>query len=167
MDSALLVEEAKLGCLTAMLLGLDRRQRLAYVLADLLGTPSSTAAALMEVSPANHRQILSRARRALHSFMEGTCGLVNTSNRCRCAKRTAGFIDAGHVDPEDLRFARPEAPRLAEADTASLEALESRLDHLHREQQRQARYLEPPEPGAALLRFLEDPVVRRTLHLDG
>ncbi len=166
-DRALLVEEAKLGCLTAMLLGLDRRQRLAYVLTDLLGTPSSTAADLLDATPENYRQILSRGRRALHRFMQGTCGLVETRNRCRCANRTAGFIEAGHVDPEKIRFARPEAPRLAEVNERDLEALESRMDRLHRDQQRQAHFTEPPDPRAALTRFLEDPVVRGTLRLDG
>ena len=50
-DLGLIVEEAKLGCLTAMLLGLDRRQRLAFVLSDLLGTPTTIASELMETSP--------------------------------------------------------------------------------------------------------------------
>lgn len=165
-DRGLLVEEAKLGCLTAMLLGLDRRQRLAYVLTDLLGTPTATAAELLETTAQNYRQILSRGRRALHGFMEGTCGLVETRNRCRCAKRTAGFIEAGYVEPDNIRFARADAPRLAEVSEGDLEALESRMDRLHREQQREARFVDPPDPGMALVRFLEDPVVRGTLRLD-
>ncbi|MEM1452275.1 MAG: RNA polymerase sigma factor [Planctomycetota bacterium] len=166
-DRGILVEEAKLRCLTAMLLGLDRRQRLAFVLSDLLGTATSAAAELMETSPENYRQILSRGRRALFGFMEGTCGLVETKNRCRCAKRTAGFIEAGHVDPNDVRFTRQEDPRLASVDTGTLEALESRVDRLHREQHRQTRFLEPTDPRGALVRFLADPVVRATLRLDG
>lgn len=138
-DRGLLVEEAKLGCLTAMLLGLDRRQRLAYVLSELLGTPSAQAAELMELSAANHRQVLSRARRALHGFMDGTCGIVRTENRCRCAKKAAGFVAAGHIDPSDVRFARPGTETLESAAPADLEALESRIDHLHREQHRRTR----------------------------
>ena len=156
-DRALLVEEAKLGCLTAMLLGLDRRQRLAYVLSELLGTPTADAAELMGVSPGNFRQILSRARRALHGFMEGSCGLVKSENRCRCARRTTGFIEAGHVDPADIRHAQPGAPRLAEVTPDSLEALESRMDRLHRAQHRETRFLEPSRPRSALTAFLEDP----------
>lgn len=165
-DRALLIEEAKLACLTAMLLCLDRRQRLAYVLSDMLGTSSSTAAELLGTSQPNYRQILSRGRRALHQFMAGACGLVETQNRCRCAKKTAGAIDKGLIDPHHLRFTQPGAPRLADVDEGDLEALESRMDRLHRDQHREAHFVDPPDTSAAVIRFLEDPVVRETLRLD-
>jgi RNA polymerase sigma factor (sigma-70 family) len=40
-ETKLLVEEAKLGCITAMLMCLDRRQRLAFILGEVLGETSA------------------------------------------------------------------------------------------------------------------------------
>lgn len=34
------------------------------------------------------------------------CGLVNQANPCRCAKKTRGFLEAGHIDPENLLLTR-------------------------------------------------------------
>jgi hypothetical protein len=33
--------------------------------------------------------------------MNDKCGLVNKANPCRCAKKTRGFIQEGHVDPDN------------------------------------------------------------------
>ncbi len=70
-EAGLLVEEAKLGCITAMLMCLDRRQRLAFVLGEVFGESSEVGAAALDESPENIRQLLSRARRDLYRFMNG------------------------------------------------------------------------------------------------
>lgn len=75
-ESAAIVNETKIRCTTGMLLCLDRRQRLAFVLGDSLGVDHAVGAAVMEVSPDNFRQLLARARRDLFEFMRGHCGLV-------------------------------------------------------------------------------------------
>ncbi len=36
--------------------------------------------------------------------MNQKCGLILESNPCRCPKKTKGFIDAGWVNQEDLKF---------------------------------------------------------------
>src|SRR4029077_6739876 len=59
----LLVEEADIGCMTGMLMCLDRRQRPAFILGEIFGVASEVGAEVMEVSPENFRQLLSRARR--------------------------------------------------------------------------------------------------------
>ena len=38
--------------------------------------------------------------------MNDKCGLVNRANPCRCGRKTRGFIQAGHVDPQNLLFVR-------------------------------------------------------------
>lgn len=105
-DMQLLIAEARIGCTSGMLLCLDREQRLVYILGDIFGVSSSVGAELMEISQDNFRQRLARARRDLNNFMQDKCGLVNTANSCRCAKKTQGFIKAGHIDPKKLVFAR-------------------------------------------------------------
>ncbi len=164
-DLPLLIEEAKLGCLSAMLLCLDRRQRLVYTLVELFGASTQIAAEVMEVTPANLRQILSRARRGLYEFMEGTCGLVQSANPCRCHKKTSAFIQAGHVDPKNLRFAGADGPTVREVCPTSIELLDSKVDELHRYEQRQAPFLDPPDLAQTLRRLLGDASVREALDL--
>jgi RNA polymerase sigma factor (sigma-70 family) len=105
-DENLLVTEAMLACTSGMLLCLDREQRLAYILGAILGVNDTVAAEVLELTSENFRQRLARARRDLRNFMNDKCGLVNPANPCRCAKKTRGFIQAGHVDPENLLFVR-------------------------------------------------------------
>jgi RNA polymerase sigma factor (sigma-70 family) len=105
-DENLLVTEAMLACTSGMLLCLDREQRLAYILGAILGVNDTVAAEVLELTSENFRQRLARARRDLRNFMNNKCGLVNPANPCRCAKKTRGFIQAGHVDPENLLFVR-------------------------------------------------------------
>jgi len=105
-DVKLLVDEARIGCTSGMLLCLDREQRLVYVLGEIFGVTDRVGAELLEISRDNFRQKLARARRDLHSFMHGQCGLVNSANPCRCAKKVQGFAQAGYLNPEKLLFAR-------------------------------------------------------------
>ena len=111
-DLKLLIEEAKIGCMKGMLLCLDREQRLVYILGELLGATDQIGAEILDISPANFRQRLSRARRDLYSFMNEKCGLVRKENPCRCARKTRGFIAGGYVDPDHLKFASEHSRRI-------------------------------------------------------
>ncbi len=104
-DVKLLVDEARISCTSGMLLCLDREQRLICILSGIFGVTDKVGAELLEISRANFRQKLSRARRDLHHFMQNQCGLINKANPCRCAKKTRAFMKAGYVDPENLLFA--------------------------------------------------------------
>src|SRR5229473_5758860 len=105
-ETSLLVTETMLACTSGMLLCLDRVQRLSYILGSIFEVSDTVAAEVLEITPENFRQRLARARRDLRNFMNNKCGLVNQANPCRCAKKTRGFIQAGHVDPENLLFLR-------------------------------------------------------------
>jgi RNA polymerase sigma factor (sigma-70 family) len=105
-DVQLLVDEARIGCTSGMLLCLDREQRLIYILGEIFGVTDIVGAELLEISRENFRQKLARSRRDLHNFLHDKCGLVNEANPCRCAKKTQGFMEAGFVDPQNLLFAR-------------------------------------------------------------
>jgi RNA polymerase sigma factor (sigma-70 family) len=134
-DLALLVEEAKIGCTTGMLLCLSREQRIVYVLGAIFGVSDAVGAEILETSRDNFRQRLARARRDLHRFMQGQCGLVDEANPCRCAKKTRAFMRAGYVDPANLLFAgghvasvRQRAPQAH----AELGALDEAYAEVHR-----------------------------------
>ena len=134
-DLHLLVEESKITCTSGMLLCLSREQRLTYILGDIFGVSDAVGAELMDISRDNFRQKLSRARRDLHQFMHGQCGLVNEANPCRCAKKTQAFMRAGYVDPKNLLFATDRVTRVREVAPKvhdRLEALDAAYAEIHR-----------------------------------
>ncbi|MCP4870350.1 MAG: RNA polymerase sigma factor [Proteobacteria bacterium] len=86
-ERVLLVEEAKIVCMTGMLLCLNRDQRLAFVLGSIFGLSNTVAAEILEVQPAAFRKRLQRARGDLPSFMNNNCGLINEDNPCGAPAR--------------------------------------------------------------------------------
>ena len=153
-EAQLLVQEAKIGCTSAMLLCLDREQRLVYTLGEIFGVTDRVGAELIEISRDNFRQRLARARHDLCNFMQGKCGLVKTSNPCRCAKKTQGFIQLGYIDPRNLLFARERVTRIREvAETRSehLDALHASYADLHRDHP----FHESPNFAASLRALIE------------
>jgi RNA polymerase sigma factor (sigma-70 family) len=127
-DAQLLLRETKIGCTSAMLLCLDREQRLVYVLGEIFGVTDRVGAELLDISRDSFRQKLSRARRDLCNFMQGKCGLVNESNPCRCARKTQGFIKLGYLDPNNLLFARERIIQVREVAGKRSEQLDALFD---------------------------------------
>ncbi len=123
-----LVQESKLACMTGMLLCLDREQRLVLILGAIFELDSKVAAEILDITADNFRQKLSRARRDLSQFMNNQCGLVNPDNPCRCAKKTKGFIRAGVVDPQHLRFYDAHVQTVKEAVGQKSEDLEQWIE---------------------------------------
>jgi RNA polymerase sigma factor (sigma-70 family) len=145
----LLVEEARVGCMTGMLVCLDRRQRIAFILGEYFGVTSEVGGEVMEVSPDNFRQLLSRARRDLYQFMNEKCGLVNAANPCRCAKKTRSFMQAGYVDPDRMEFTRGRLASVEDVAPHRLNELEA-LDRKHAELFRDHAFLEAPDLASRL-----------------
>ncbi len=152
-ETALFVEEAKLGCVTAMLMCLDRRQRLAFILGEVFGETSEAGAQVMDVSPANFRQLLSRARQDLYQFMNNKCGLVNQSNPCRCARKAAGFMRNGWLDPNNRQFSKDRISEIREMAPDRLNELQG-LDRKHAELYRMQPFLAGPDLANRLREIL-------------
>lgn len=152
-ETAVIVEEARLGCMTAMLMCLDRRQRLAFILGEVLGETGEAAAAAMEVSSENFRQLLARARRDLYQFMNGKCGLVNTANPCRCARKAAGFLRNGWLDAAGRQFSRDRIATIREITPDRLDEL-GELDRRHAEIHRDQPFLAGPDLAGKLRTLL-------------
>jgi RNA polymerase sigma factor (sigma-70 family) len=155
----LLVDEARLTCTSGMLLCLEREQRVIYILGEIFHVTDAVGAELLEISPANFRQRLARARRDLHNFMNEKCGLVNPANPCRCAKKTRGFIQAGYVDPKNLLFARERVRQVRDATPRRTEALAT-LDARCADVFRNHPVHEPRDLVPALRRLLASPTFR-------
>lgn len=122
------VEELRLRCTTGMLMCFDREQRLTFILGAMFAVPHELAAEILEISVANFRVRLHRARKDLYSWMNDRCGLVNPANPCRCRNKTRALIEEGLVDPRRLVFNADFALRMEDLSKrhagAALEAVE-------------------------------------------
>ena len=164
-DVQLLIAETRIGCTSGMLLCLDREQRLIFILGGIFGVSDVVGAELLELSRDNFRQRLARARRDLQNFMQDKCGLVNTTNPCRCAKKTRGFIKAGHIDPNNLRFARERVTHVrdvAERVSAEITGLDKAYTNVYRDHP----FQNSPDFVAGLRELMKRSEFRSTLELD-
>lgn len=160
----LLVDEARLSCTLGMLLCLDRGQRLVYIIGEVLDVGDAVGGELLNISPENFRQRLSRARRDLHSFMNDKCGLVDSANPCRCAKKTRGFMQAGYVDPRNLLFARARITQVKEVVPGAVHAVAT-LDEQCARIYREHPFYEAPDIARALRCMIDSRDFRRAVDL--
>ena len=165
LDVQLIVAEARIGCTSGMLLCLDRGQRLTFILGSIFEVSDAVGAELLELSRDNFRQKLARARRDLQNFMQDKCGLVNTANPCRCAKKTRGFITAGHIDPGNLRFVEERMIYVRNV-AARIGDEISGLDAAYAEVYRDHPFQKSPDFITALRELTNRPEFRSTLELD-
>lgn len=110
----ILTEETGINCMIGTLLCLDGRQRLVFILGEIFQVSDEVGAEIVEVSPVNFRQILSRARRDLYEYLRENCSLVDPENDCKCARKTRAFIQAGFVDPAKLEFMQDHVRKIRE-----------------------------------------------------
>ena len=163
-DANLLVTEAMLACTSGMLLCLDREQRLSYILGAIFAVSDTVAAEVLEIAPDNFRQRLARARRDLRNFMNDKCGLVNQANPCRCAKKTRGFIQAGHVDPDNLLFNRERICEVRDAAPQAFETIKT-LDGKCADIYREHPFYKPPDLAQMVRQLVESPDLKRSTDL--
>ena len=162
----LLVEEAKISCMTGMLLCLDRKQRLIFTLGEIFEVSNIVGGEIMEMTAVNFRQSLSRARCDLYQFMHGQCGLVNASNPCRCPKKTKGFIEAGHVDPDLLQFVPLHLQRMMDISAGAVRTVESSMHAQYAALFREHPFLEPKSQVDWLRQLLDRGDFGQAMHLN-
>ena len=163
---SVLIEEAKVGCTLGMLLCLDPRQRLVFILGEVFGVSSEMGAELMDLSPSNFRQVLTRARRDLYNYMHERCGLINQANPCRCARKTRSFIERGYVDPQRRSFTQERLAQVAEIASDRTQELHQHLEQQHATIYREHPFLAAPDFSARLRQLINTPAFRQILLLD-
>ena len=104
LEQAEISKEMQIRCMSGMLMCLTREQRLIYLLGDTFGVNHNLGAELFEISPQNFRVKLHRARKELYNYMNDKCGLVNTSNPCRCPKKAKTLLSMGVLDKHTMQF---------------------------------------------------------------
>jgi RNA polymerase sigma factor (sigma-70 family) len=165
-EEKILVEEAKLSCMKAMLLCLDREQRLIFILGELFEFPDTVGSEVMEISRENFRIKLHRAKQQLYNFMDNKCGLINKKNPCRCARKTSAYIKLGFVDPVNLYFQKD---ALATIDKVAQEKVESYTTEVFSEYRKlfgQHPFLKAPDSLQSVQALLSSEVIRKTFNLD-
>ena len=150
----ILIEETKNNCMIGTLLCLDGRQRLVFILGEIFGVSDEVGAQIAEVTPANFRQILSRARRDLYEYLRDNCSLVNAQNTCKCARKTRAFIQAGFVLPEKLEFTQAHTRKVREVAAQRTPELMDAYMEAGASVYRNHTFFEPSEHAAILRRVL-------------
>ncbi|TRX62733.1 RNA polymerase sigma factor [Fulvivirga sp. M361] len=102
----LLEEEVKVSCTHGLLLCLNKKGRIIYILGEILEINSVEGANILEISAENFRKQLSRSREKIRNFLQSKCGLTNPQNPCRCKKKIDFLIEENMIDPKNLRFAQ-------------------------------------------------------------
>lgn len=165
-EEKLLVKEAKLSCMKGMLLCLNREQRLIYIIGEMFEFGDTIGSEIMEISKANFRVKLHRAKKQLYSFMENKCGLINKNNPCRCARKTAAFIKMGYVDPVKLHFQKN---RVNEINKIIEKRVNSHSNEITREYQKlyQEHYFqESPDELTSIKKMLSSEDLKNTFDLN-
>lgn len=144
-DVELLIEETKIGCMNAMLLCLDREQRLIFILGNIFNVNDEIASEILDITRVNYRQKLSRARKQLANFMNSKCGLMNRDNPCHCQKKTKLMIQAGHVNPDKLVFTRSRLQHIEKAAPGKIAGFEEMYETKTVELFRSHRFVNSPD----------------------
>ena len=97
-----LTKEVRIQWLSGMLLCLTKQQRLIYIIGEIFGADHTIGSEIMEISKANFRMKLSKARKDLCHFMTHQCGLVDKENPCKCNKKVKAAIDYKITDAKYL-----------------------------------------------------------------
>ncbi|HKM87451.1 MAG TPA: RNA polymerase sigma factor [Xanthobacteraceae bacterium] len=109
-ETKILAEQVMSNCVGAILLALNRDERIAYSLAEVFGFSGSECADILDIDEATFRKRLQRGRDALESYMKRSCGLVNANNACRCARQIPVHLAYDFIRPDELLARRRAAP---------------------------------------------------------
>lgn len=120
-ESNILAEELRVGCMMGMVMCLNRRERLVFILGGIFGVSDAVGSELMEISRDNFRKILSRGREKVYSHMHGVCGHINPENKCRCSLKTGAFAGMGMLNASSLRYCKPENIKVRDVITGKLD----------------------------------------------
>lgn len=96
------IRETRLTCLSGMLLCLTKEQRMIFIIGDMFRADHTIGSEIMEMSKANYRMKLSKARKDLIHFMQNKCGLIEKTNPCRCHKKVTVNLESGFIDAKNL-----------------------------------------------------------------
>lgn len=129
-DYNYLIKETRYMCLTGMLLCLEKRQRLVFILGGIFNVPSSTGGEILDITEVNFRAILSRARKKLDNFMNERCGLIKPGNPCKCAGHVKKLVASGWLDPDNPQLSRVSMEKISSIAREKAKSVEGEMSGL-------------------------------------
>lgn len=154
------IEELRISCTAGMLLCLDREQRIVYILGDMFEIDHTLGSEILGLTPGNFRIQLMRARKDLYNWMNKRCGLVNEANPCRCARKTKGYIKAGMVDPQNLKFNARYKQRIWELSGKNASAISETIEDLGKKVFQSHPLQEPVTKNRIIEEVLNNEIIR-------
>lgn len=94
--------ELKLSCTNVMLQCLDPESRCIFILGTMFQADSRIAGDILDMTPENYRQKLSRARKKMSAFLKEYCGL--TGGKCACKRRIPYAAATHRIHPEAVEY---------------------------------------------------------------
>jgi RNA polymerase sigma factor (sigma-70 family) len=158
------IEELRISCTTGMLLCLDREQRIIFILGEMFNIDHNLGSEIMGITPGNFRIKLMRVRLDFYNWMNNRCGLINKANPCRCAKKTKAFIDAGFVDPNNLKFNTRYVKRIEDLSQKQATPLVNAMEDLHRNIFKQDPFQELPTSSRIVDEVLNNDMIKLILN---
>jgi len=165
-EENVLVEEAKISCMKGMLLCLDREQRFIYIIGELFEFSDMLCSEVMGITRANFRVKLHRAKQQLYNFMNNKCGLVNLNNPCRCAKKTAGFIKLGYVDPVNIHFQKERISTIEKVAYKKVSTYENEGIGAYQKLFRNHPFVQSPDSLKTIKKLLSSKSIKEAFNLD-
>ncbi len=128
-----LAKEVRYRCLSGMIMCLTREQRLLFIVGETFGVDHNLGSELFNMSKANYRVKLHRARKELINFMQQKCGLMNPENPCRCGKKAKTMHKNGYLTEDQLFFNVGYKRRVADYVAENSEIVADLVDNKHLE----------------------------------
>lgn len=124
MTRKVMEEELKMSCTNVMLQCLDPESRCIFVLGTMFKVDSRTAGELLDMSPENYRQKLSRIRKKVGDFLDVHCGLTKTGC-CSCGRRVNYAVSQRRISPD-----RPDFTKLRPVDQETMVKYKDEMEKL-------------------------------------
>lgn len=157
------IEDLRISCTTGMLLCLDREQRVIFILGEMFNIDHNLGAEIMGITTGNFRIKLMRVRKDFYNWMNKRCGLINLANPCRCAKKTKAFIDAGIVDPNNLKFNTRYKKRIYDLAQKQATPIVNTMEDLHRNIFKQDPFQDLPSSHRIVDEVLNNDLIKQIL----
>ncbi|MCG8683476.1 MAG: sigma-70 family RNA polymerase sigma factor [Desulfobacterales bacterium] len=101
-EQDLMVQEMRIVCVQGLFQCLDRHHRIAYILSATMDVTGPEGAAILDITPANFRKRVSRARKRIQDFLVHNCDLFDQKNPCNCHVQAVSAVNADLMDPSEL-----------------------------------------------------------------
>jgi RNA polymerase sigma-70 factor (ECF subfamily) len=105
-----LVWELKQGCMTAVINCLSPGERVAFVLAAVLGKTEEQAAKSLGIKTSAFKVRLSRAKKKIGDYLAPRCEHVDARNPCRCPSRIGVALKKGFIAPPQTAVVQLRTP---------------------------------------------------------